>query len=668
MSPTRASVVSRSTLLLALLVGCASADRKGAAGDSATDEVIELDERAPGERTVRTAPCDALDEHRCLLPFPSTAFLEEDPSSPTGLRVAVEDGSLPGSGDEASYLNLADGFSPVTPVATMLPGGIDTAFLADAVKGEVLENAPLRIVNAEPGHPDYGQEVPLWMDRVEGGVFEAYADLLLGFPLVPMDGNTEYAVIVDNSLVDLEGNTHAADHPTRVALGIDAPDTDEEALISAHHAPLRQLLDDIGQDPEQVVRAWSFVTRSDDDVSRRMLHMMDTAAGALDGIDVRITAFVSRDDPAIEGIVVGELDGVPNFLDSENRLQYDDDRLPIQQGTRTSRFRVVLPAAGYPGEGERYRITLYGHGTGGSVNDDAFDAEIAAEGVAKVNLEFHGWTGDDLVFTFRDLLTLVKGSEQSTAQLMQAVVDGYALLKAVEGPLGEALAADTLAGEANPRAGVVPIAEDPGWVGGSLGGTMGAIIGAAYPEVQYGVLNVPAGAWSHFVCDSYMYESAMRGLLLDSYDTEIEVRYAMALIQGGWDDVDGASWAARARADGVSFLLQESIDDRIVPNQATHTLASALQAQMVGEAFRDIPTVDSAPEVRGGVGITQYWVPADEPLRVHGFAARDTPAAEAAMEQILHFMHSAWAGESEVVLPEACAETGACDFRDAWVP
>ena len=46
-----------------------------------------------------------------------------------------------------------------------------------------------------------------------------------------------------------------------------------------------------------------------------------------------------------------------------------------------------------------------------------FDAEIAGEGVIKVNLEFHGWTGDDLVYTFVDLLTLMRGSEQSTSQL-----------------------------------------------------------------------------------------------------------------------------------------------------------------------------------------------------------------------------------------------------------
>jgi hypothetical protein len=38
------------------------------------------------------------------------------------------------------------------------------------------------------------------------------------------------------------------------------------------------------------------------------------------------------------------------------------------------------------------------------------------------------------------------------------------------------------------------------------------------------------------------------------------------------------------------------------------------------------------------------------------------------MDQILHFMRTAWAGSPEVVLPAGCLERpgGACDFEDAW--
>ncbi len=647
--------------LILLLAGCGTDPGKNTAVED-----VAVTPREAGARQARTADCDLVDDQRCMLPFPSSAYLAADAGSNTGLRVQVQSSSLPGEGDDASYLNIADGFSTVSPVSTMFSSGIDQAFLAGHLHGDALENSPIRIINAQPDSPQYGEAVPLWAEVIEGGLEEGQVDLLIAYPLLPMDGNTEYAVIITDDLLDRDGQPQLADHATRVGLGLDAPETSEEAALAGHQAPLQQLLADLGQDPERVVRAWDFVTRSDENVSRRMLSMMDSAAGAMGAVEVRITAFVTREHPDVEGIVLGELDGVPNYLTEERRLVLDDDGYPVQQGTRTTRFRVVLPAAGFEGEGERYRITLYGHGTAGSVNDDSFDGETAAQGVAKVNLEFHGWTDEDLLFTFQDLLKLVKGSEQSTAQLMQAVVDGYALLKAMEGDLGEALAADTLAGEPNPRAGVLPITDQPGWVGGSLGGTMGAIVAAAYPEVEFAVLNVPAGAWSHFVADSFMYESAMRGFLMDSYSSELEARFAMTLMQTSWDDVDGAAWSSRARDEGVSFLLQQSMEDQIVPNQATHTLAAALGAQMVGEAFRTIPTVDSADVVRGGVGLTQYWVPAEEPLKIHGFAARDTPAAEAAMEQILHFMITAWAGESEVALPSGCVESGACDFRDAW--
>ena len=647
--------------LISLLLGAACAPGEKAGSPAAVAD------RAPGERRARTSTCDPIDPNRCALPFPSSAFVREDPSSETGLRVSIEDPSLPGGEDEARFLNLANGFSRLSPVVTFFAEGVDTAFLDGFAHGDPMPDPPVWLVNAQPDSPGYGSLVPVWMEVVQGELSDG-GDLLITYPLVPLEPNAEYAVVVLDSLLDAGGAPLAADGPTRVALGLDPVQTDEDAVLAAHHAPLRQLLGELAVDPARVVRAWDFTTRTTEDVTRRLDAMMAQAVGEMGGVQVTISDFVLRDDPAIAGIVIGELSGVPDFLDENRRFVYDDDGLPIPQGTRTTRWRVALPAGGFESADGPYRIALYGHGTGGSVYDSSFDSEISAEGVAKVNLEFHGWTDADLLYTISDLLAMVRGSEQSTAQLLQAVVDGYALLKAVEGPLGEALAAPTLAGVDNPRAGVLPVTTEPAWVGGSLGGTMGAIIGAAYPEIQYGVLNVPAGAWSHLFADSYMYQSALKGFLIEEYGTELEARFAMSLIQGAWDDVDGAAWADRARADGVSFLLQESIHDPVVPNQGTHVLASALQAQMVGPALRPIPGVEAAERVVGGVGLTQYLVPDEEPLKVHGFAARDTPAALAAMDQILHFMRTAWAGSPEVVLPAGCLERpgGACDFEDAW--
>jgi hypothetical protein len=459
----------------------------------------------------------------------------------------------------------------------------------------------------------------------------------------------------------------------QVALGLVAPSTEEELIIAGHHAPARQLLaeTDLGIAPEDIVRIWDFTTRTTADVTRRLDAMMADAVNAMDTVEVELTAFVPREDPNVAGILKGHLHGVPDFLDANRRFSYDDNGLPVAQGTRTTNFRITIPGQGYDGPGTDYRVALYGHGTGGDVNDGSFDSAIGGEGVAKVNLEFHGWTGDDLLYTFGDLLTLMRGSEQSTSQLLQAVVDGYALLHALEGDLGVQLRGETLAGVENPVAGIGPNPDDPAWVGGSLGGTMGAIIAAAYPEIDKAVLNVPAGAWTHLVADSYMYTAALQGFLAGSYGSEIEARFAMAIMQTSWDDVDGAAWADRSRADGVKLLLQQSMGDPVVPNQGTDLLAAALKAELVGPALRDIEAVDAATDatVTGGVGITQYRVPDVDPFHIHGFAARETLAGDAALEQIFGFMRSGWSGEAVITFPEGCAQVTAdasCDFTGMW--
>ncbi|HCH64138.1 MAG TPA: hypothetical protein DFR83_15145 [Deltaproteobacteria bacterium] len=646
-------------------VACTNPDGMG------TGKVL-FEDRVAGERSTRTASCDALDEGRCLLPFPSSAFMVEDPDSPTGRRVFIEDASLPGTGeDEAGFINLMDGFSRLSPVLSTFAEGLDPALTAGRMHGPAHDSSPVHLVNAEPDHPDYGTEIPVWLEIVDNG-FEGGPDLLIAFPTIPMAENAEYVVFITDEVLDSSGHPVVADRMADVALGRVEPSSEEEARIASHHAPARALLAErTDLDPERVVRVWDFSTRTTVDVTRRLDSMMADAVGAMDAVEVELLTFTPREDPAIAAIVKGELRGVPDFLTDARRFEYDADGLPIAQGTRTTSFRVTLPAEGFDGPGSDYRVALYGHGTGGDVNDNSFDSEIAAEGVVKVNLEFHGWTGDDLVYTFVDLLTLMRGSEQSTSQLLQAVVDGYALLKALEGELGSQLRAETIAGEPNPLAGTGPITDDPAWVGGSLGGTMGAIISAAYPEIDKAVLNVPAGAWTHLVADSYMYTGALRGILAEAYGTEIDARFAMAIMQTSWDDVDGAAWADRARADGVKLLLQQSMDDPVVPNQGTDLLAAALQAEQVGPALRPIAAVEPSEDdlVIDGVGITQYRVPDEGPFQVHGFAARNTPAGLAAMEQIFGFMRSGWAGEARIHFPDGCADVtadGSCDFSEHW--
>ncbi len=72
--------------------------------------------------------------------------------------------------------------------------------------------------------------------------------------------------------------------------------------------------------------------------------------------------------------------------------------------------------------------------------------------------------------------------------------------------------------------------------------------------------------------------------------------------------------------------------------------------------------------VHGGATLTQFAVPDTGVYDVHGFAARETPAGEAALEQILRFLNTSWAGDTEMAFPQTCLDTelGNCDFSNAW--
>ncbi len=95
--------------------------------------------------------CDALDPTECLLPWPSSFFLRDDPTSFTGWRVRIPPGAsipLNGGGPESFNLdsiNVLDGFSPLAPILFRL---------GDAPFGARIDPKTLRPPSA--GDPPWG--------------------------------------------------------------------------------------------------------------------------------------------------------------------------------------------------------------------------------------------------------------------------------------------------------------------------------------------------------------------------------------------------------------------------------------------------------------------------------------------------------------------------------
>jgi hypothetical protein len=618
------------------------------------DPVYTAPDRAPGVRAPLTASCDAMDPMRCLLPWPSSSFTAADPQSETGIRVAVDPGSLLG-GDDPSFANIADGFSRVTPIVA----GFEA--LVAPIPTSADGSGPVRLILAQPDHPAFGSPVPLRFDVTHATSGENES-LVTGYPLAPLEPGADYVAVVLDDIPVQSGGAPAPSRAALVALGREPARSPEEAKLAGYHAPTRAALAKAGIDPARVIRVWDFTTRSQKDATMRLRAMRDAATEAVmkGEVSVSIDSVTTPADPSIALIVEGQLKGLPSFAspDLDKGLTLDAERMPVPTGARAAPFRVMIPA----GSGD-YRFLMFGHGMGGSHRDALFDHDLAVNATGKVNIEFHGWTEAEVIETFVNFTRLFIGTHHASALLMQAVADGEAIQKAMLGPLGDALAAPMIGGQQNPAAGRRPTFDIPAWAGGSLGGTMGLVFASSAKETYAGVLNVPGAAWTHFTPKSSVF-NLISALLQSPYLGNLNVLHAVAMSQGIWDEIDGAVWADELEGRGSVFLLQESIGDPVLPNPGSEMAAVVTGAAQVGAVLS--PIVGVAPAEAAGVptAITQYRVPETDELDIHGFAANDTPAGEAAREQIRSFLLSVYDKNPTITVPSGC-KGGSCDFTSS---
>lgn len=614
------------------------ATEPGDADATDTAEVWEAPpDRAPGARTPLTSTCDPREATRCFLPWPSSAFLAADATTPTGLRLTVSPAQLePDEGLDHLDALGADGFSRVTPIVTTLPLDADPA------------SGVLRVFVAEPGL-HFATEVPLRVVRYPGRT-ATDPIVLVGYPLAPLAQATEHLVVltgVRTSAGDLVPSEPAAElaFGTRTATRLD------EARLVAYHAPHRALLAGLASPipAASILRGWDFTTRSVDDPRANLRAIAAAARKAIQDGDAKVVvdqANVGQDPIAL--VVRGHIEGLV------------DPASPTAGATYSVPFRVVIPK----GESD-YHFILYCHGTSGNVGDTAFDATIAGAGAAKVNVEIDGWTDTTVVDAITGLLIPLTGTRDLVARMRRAFGGIAAIHAAIEGPLGTTLGAATLLGVDNPEAGRHPLPDHPIWAGGSLGGVIGMVYGNLEPSIVGGVLNVPGAGFTHWLAASKF--SELLDLALEGrYPAMVDQQVAASMSQTYWDEVDGAAWAD-ARATPPVFLVQMSVGDPIMPNLATSLVATSFDALMLlpeGEApMVPVPSLTRATVATNRTALIEFRTDATSASDIHGFAATDHPAGLAARQQFADFIPTLWAGAPVITLPEAClAQPVTCDF------
>ncbi len=629
--------------------------------------IVPVADRAPGEHRALGLGCDPTDATRCLMPWPSSAFMQADDSQVTHLRLRVPPEGLV-SGDRVAGLDRADGFSRATPMMVAFPALLDEASIGDGTTGSV------RLLVAEG--PTRGTQVPVRSVMLAPQDIREPETAIVAYPRTLLAPATEHIAVVLDTLHAAGGATLRANDETRAALGLQAPRTPAQEQLRAWHAPTRALLAQAGIDPARVIRVWGFVTRSREQPLVALRAMRARAIEALrDG-----TATVQVDTvtvPSLESaalVVNGHIRGLPRWVTAEHLVtRQASGPVAVAGMTYDAPFRVLLPRGGTGS----YPAVVFGHGMGGEVTDPSFDGLLAGAGAAKINIRFDGLTETEMATTFLGFLKMNLGVEQATSVLLQSLAGGMAVIHSMRGVtpegvalpaasnLREVLAAPMVGSMANPLVGRRSDPDTLTWAGGSLGGTAGITMVNAEPQFIAGVANVPGVAWSHFLIRSVLFDIVRTGLQR-IYGSTLDIYLQLAISQTLWDEIDGAAWAD-AQEHPRPLLIQESMGDPVLPNLGTEFAAAALGAVQIGAVLNPIVGVSTAPMAEGRTAITQYRVPASvtSASDIHGFAARSGPPTEAALEQIRVFLSGAWAGQARTILPTNCAmntPAGSCDF------
>ncbi len=581
----------------------------------------------PGDAAVidYAAPCDHVDPTLCLLPWPSSVFLVDDPSTATGRRVAIPAEAMPlandGTRPSAAPFSGQDGFSPATSIVVSFPGHIDAALLADETRPEqtLSAGATTVIVDASTGiRVAHFAELDGW----EGADPDRNALYLR--PVARLRPRTRYVVGIralrheDGSPVPPSAYFAALRDGTALpGADLDARREDMEAVLTT--------LEGAGVARGELIAAWSFETGSDEAITRDLLTMRDRALDVLgsDGLGCTVTRVedASAGDPLPSGLA-RRFEGtftMPSFLVgasedvASSHVVRDGDGLPLVQGNVEVPFVAIVPesvrarvaAGGAPG-----RLVIYGHGILGDrfEVDSAWMTRTASQlGLVIVAADWWGMSRADLG---RLVATLGAGFDDfgtTHERLRQGITNVLGLVRSFRGRCADLapLAIDVASG-GTARA---YDASRPTYYGNSMGAILGGALAGVTTDVDHFALGVGGGSWTFLVTRSDAWRT-FGSLLGNSFDDALVRDLLIVMTAPFWDPIDAISFAPHLLQDPLAgsqaqhVMMQIGIGDVAVSNAASY-----LEARTAG-----IPMI--VPSVSSPYGVTTTSAPASSALTV----------------------------------------------------
>jgi hypothetical protein len=594
--------------------------------------------------------CEILNDVECLLPYPSSRFLAPAATA-TGYQLALPAAGFPtliGAPIDPAPFNQADGFSPTVQILMHFPAGVDLAASGAPVLLEARccgqsSTPPYEDVRTLDGRSlhadsptvlldaDTGERILHWVELDARAAGDPARQVLFLRPGKSLTPGHRYIVAV-RGLVDPLGEP-VAPEPTFRALRDGRPST--IPALEARRAGFEEIfhrLRGARVRRHELVLAFDFVVRSDEQLTQTMLALRDDAIGYIDAIPdgdasaVTLNAAFNAshvNDCSVPGQKVwrqvkGTFRG-PFYLTgpiSGNTgapvLSQGAGGNPVRNGTQPFNFDFAVPCSVFD-PAATPRPLLLGHGLFGDgasllpivVSPGGLVGQVAGPFpfIAGAT-DWRGLSALDLIW----LLINVVGNSTTghqlnnfpafTARLKQGMVNTLVLGHLMDtGYFNRLSAFQTTPGD--PATGVFPGAEDEtSYVGVSLGGIMGIFLAALTGDIERFNIDVGAINFSLLLQRSTqfsVFETVLAGVgLTDPIDRALGI----GLLHEQWVTSEPAGYA-RHVTGLVEPPLPGSLPKRILMTVAWLDKQVSNQAAEVAARTLGIPNLDGASLLRG---------------------------------------------------------------------
>ncbi len=574
----------RAALLVLVLVfgGCSDDDTQAAqdAGPSQLDTIYP--NKTGGNPLVPEV---------AAYPYPSDFFLKKDSTTPSGYRLNLTEAILP-KVLKASTFNDADGFSRIPAILTMLTGGIDSKSLPDPTDHglSITDKSPVWLVKNKTW-----EKVPILIEIDMMAKADLDRSLILR-PLVLLDEKTTYVVIVRNKLKDLKGNMHKPGAAFSALLsGAKTSDPSVEKLRDDFKT-VKAALTALKVADKDVVQAWTFTTRSEKQVTEKLLAVQDAMKTATIGT-VSITSDKSETKDSRTNRQVVAKFTVPNFVQKDGSIKLDSSGKAVADGTREVDFGFTIPST----VTAKRPVILYGHGFFGDWNQGTRGTwnKIATKfkyNTAATKLGFH----EDLENkTLAAIMVNMDTLKEVVSEVIQSLGNVTALQRVVTEQLVTKLTGKDSAGKA-----VTLLDKDKiVYHGISNGGTFGYVIACTNPLLEKASIIVGGGGLTHFLQRAVQWDEYASKLTV-VFPKSIDQQLMMSVIQNLLDPVDSMNYApylVEKRFTGrkpMKAALHMAVNDSQVNNLVTEWVARTAKVKLVTPSAKKIwglTTTTAAP-------------------------------------------------------------------------